>query len=329
MKTIKIIENGLDPRYLTLFLEKYNDEKQIEYFLSDIKNSAEYTKTNENLFSVILEEGDDLLGHCSVIPSKNKGVAYFGFFEFPNDAECFQSFWDHIVCEAKKRSIKKIVGPINGSIWFPYRFISKRGSTELFKGELPTEAFYHDFFSAISNQKVISFSSGKREEFQSIIAATKKAYDVVEKTDLKIESLSEVSGDILKEIYTLAEEIFSFYSVAYEAFPIQYFFELYNTERMKDIFNIYTVREKGKLVGFCSVFHENEKTIILKTLAVHPSFQQHGIGGALAYLVHRDAQKQGIQTIVYGLVRDDNNIRFFPKDDVSIIRTYSLFEIDI
>lgn len=329
MKMIRIIEKGVDPRYTELFFEKYKEEEHIEYFLKDIKNSIEYAGTNERMFSIVLEEDGSLVGHCSISPSKNESVAYFGFFEFSKDEKQYCSFWDSIVLEAKKRNIKKIVGPINGSIWFPYRFISERGLSELFKGELPTESFYFDFFAQLPNQKIISFSSGKRVELELIIEATKKSYDAIKKTDFTIESLLQISDEILKEIYTLAEEIFYYHSVAYEPLPIKYFFELYNHERVKDIFRIYTVREKGRLIAFCIVFYENNETVILKTLAVHPAYQQHGIGGALAHLVHFDAQQQGIRTIVYALVRDDNNIRFFPKDDVSIIRRYSLFEIDL
>jgi N-acetylglutamate synthase-like GNAT family acetyltransferase len=141
--------------------------------------------------------------------------------------------------------------------------------------------------------------------------------------------LFDVSKEVLEEIHALAGEIFSYQSVAYEPFSIDYFLQLYSKERMKDLFKIYTVRNDGNLIGFCNVFYENEKVVILKTLAIHPSFQKHGIGGAIAHLVHYDAKNEGIEKIIYALVRDENNIKFFPKDDVSEVRTYSLFEFKI
>jgi hypothetical protein len=332
MKNIRIINKNIDNRYLELFYSLYEKEKNINYFISDIKLSIAYCLARKDIITITLSDNDILLGHCSIIKSKeanNDGAAYFGFFESPENEIDFKLFWENIVIEAKKQNIKKLIGPVNGSIWFPYRFISTSDESHLFKGEFPANPFYHKCFSGLENKRVVTYSSGIRKNFDLIIEATKKSYELLKEANLKIEALSEVPEETLVEIHKLAGEIFFNKSVAYEDFPVSYFLELYSKDKMKDLFRTYIVKNGDNLIGFCNVFYEEEKVIILKTLAIHPLFQKQGIGSAIAYLVHSDARENKIEKIIYALVRDDNNIKFFPKDDVINIRQYSLFEMSI
>jgi predicted GNAT family acetyltransferase len=332
MKNINIIHQNIDSRYTVFFKRLYAKEKNINYFMSDIKLSIDYCLATKDITTITLSDADKLLGHCSIIKAKDsnkRDVAYFGFFESPENEVDFTLFLKNIIIEAKKQNIKKLIGPINGSIWFPYRFIHASHSPYFFKGELPATGFYHDYFSKLENKKIITYSSGIRKNFDLILEATKKSYQKLQNTDFTIETLSEVSEQTLREIHKLAEEVFSHQSVAYEHLPSSYFLQLYNKDKMKDLFRTYIVKKGGELIGFCNVFYEEEKIIILKTLAIHPLFQKHGIGSAISYLVHMDAKESKVETIIYALVRDDNNIKFFPKDDVISIRTYSLFEIEI
>jgi len=332
MKNIHTINQNIDNRYLDLFYSLYKKEKNINYFMSDIKLSIAYCLSIKDTITITLSDNEILLGHCSIIKSKevsNDGTAYFGFFESPENEVDFKLFWENIVIEAKKQNIKKLIGPINGSIWFPYRFINSSDKSDLFKGELPTSPFYNNYFFKLENKKIITYSSGIRKNFDLIIEATKKSYELLKDTGLKIEALSEVSEKTLIEIHQLAGKVFFNKSVAYEDFPVSNFLQLYSKDKMKDLFRTYIVKKGTDLIGFCNVFYEEEKVIILKTLAIHPLFQKQGIGSAIAYLIHSDAKKNKVEKIIYALVRDDNNIKFFPKDDVINIRKYSLFEINI
>lgn len=331
MRDIRIINQNIDNGYIDLFYHLYKKEKNIDYFISDVKLSIDYCLSMKDMVTVTLSGGGVLLGHCSIIKPRgndNGDTAYFGFFESPANQKDFFTLWKKVVSEAKKQNIKKLIGPINGSIWFPYRTLNTSDGSPLFKGELPND-YYHKHFYSLKNKRVINYSSGMREKFDGVMKLTKKPYELLKGSDLEIQSLSQVSEKILREIHKLAMEIFSSKSVAYEDFPSNYFLKLYDKERMNNLFGTYIVKKGEKLIGFCNVFYEEEKIIILKTLAIHPLFQKQGIGSAMAYLVHYDAKERGIEKIIYALVRDGNDIKFFPRDDVVDIRTYSLFEIDI
>jgi GNAT superfamily N-acetyltransferase len=329
MKRINIINQNIDTRYLDLFRQLYGKEEHLDYFISDISLSIDYSISTKKLTTITLTDGEILCGHCSIITSEGSNIAYFGFFESTDNPEDFRLLWGSVLEEAKNQGIKKLAGPINGSIWFPYRFITTTESSSFFKGELPTKPSYHQMFSDLPNGQIVAFESGIRKHFDFIIESTKKSFEELEDLGLKAEILHNISNKTLLEIHTLAESAFSGQSVIYEALPVNYFLKLYNKDKIKDLFGLYLIRKSDELIGFGSVFYENNKSVILKTLAVHPSFQGHGIGSAIAHLVHRDAKEYGIETIIYALVRKGNNVKHFPKDDVAIIRNYSIFVFDI
>jgi len=74
---------------------------------------------------------------------------------------------------------------------------------------------------------------------------------------------------------------------------------------------------------------ENKQTLILKTICILPEYQGLGLGNALAYKIHLDAQKEGFKKVIYALIREDNKVKNFPKDDTLIFRRYAAFEFKI
>ena len=332
MKNIEVIDQNIDNRYTDLFRSLYGNEKNINYFISDISHSIDFCISNKKYLSTIILESDDkLIGHCSLIKfnEAEPGTAYFGFFESPDKKEDFNLLWSSVVAEAKKKNIKKLIGPVNGSIWFPYRFINFSDQRPFFKGELPTQSFYQKLFLGSGYHHASSYSSGVRNDFNLIIESTVRSYERLQNTEFHVETLTEINIETLTEIQIFTESIFSKLSVAYDYFSVEHFLKLYNRDKMKNIFGVYIVRKDKNIVGFCSLFFEDDKNLIFKTIAVDPLFQKHGIGSALTYMVHKDARAKGIENIIYALIRDDNNVKFFPKDDVLKIRTYSLFEFNI
>ena len=67
----------------------------------------------------------------------------------------------------------------------------------------------------------------------------------------------------------------------------------------------------------------------MKTIAVDPEYQQMGIASGLVHVVHSEAKSVAIRKIIYALVRKTNKIKYFPTDDVKILREYAGFEFRI
>lgn len=328
MKSIQIIEQNTHEQYLDLFHEIYIHEQNRDFFVKDLEASLGYSIAEKKIRTIALVENRKLIGHCSLLYSEsNLETCQFGFFELM-DAQDFDLLWKEVIEQSKKLNIKTITGFSNGSIWFPYRCINTTSTIPLFKGELPTQDFYHNLFTTLASE-TISYYSSMRSSFDNIILLTENFYTNLIDSGVEITTHVQADENLIHEVCVLSRDIFSQASVEYDELPFKYFLKLYNSEKLKHLFKLYTVRKENQLIGFCTVFKENSETLILKTLAVHPEFQKKNVGRGLTHLVHKDALKHGYKKMIYALIRGDNDIKYFPKDDVETVRTYSLFKFTI
>ena len=108
------------------------------------------------------------------------------------------------------------------------------------------------------------------------------------------------------------------------------FLHLYSGERSTiNLHALYLLYKESDIVGFCSVYKENDATLICKTIAVLPQYQGMGLGNALAYTVHDDAEKAGFKKMMYALIRAGNKIKNFPQDGAVVFRRYAAFEFKV
>lgn len=327
MNRIEISNKINKEEYLNLFQKIYKEEKKLPFFISDISHSIEFVNQEKTSITVSIRSGDGIIAHASLMYDAHSTEARLGFFELINEKD-FPELWNAILKEVKTRNIDRIVGPINGSIWFPYRFIKDSNGEPFFKGELPTQKFYQDIFTQIKS-KEIGYYSSFRNKFENIISVTESSYLNIKQSGYEVFSHDSFTQDLLKEIYDFSCDIFSVQSIFYDTLPYSYFKILYGETKLQSLFKIYVVRRHGKLIAFLTVFKEGDETLIFKTIAVLPDEQGRGVGKALIHLAHLEAYQQGYKKMIYALIRGDNDVKFFPKDDVENLRTYSLFDISL
>lgn len=106
--------------------------------------------------------------------------------------------------------------------------------------------------------------------------------------------------------------------------------QLYSSDKLKTHLNkLYLLYKDQQIIGYCGTTVEDEQTLILKTICILPEYQRLGLGNALAYKIHLDAQKEGFNKAIYALIREGNKIKNFPKDDTLIFRRYAAFEFKV
>jgi len=88
------MNQNIDNRYIDLFGILYKEEKNINYYISDLNMSVNFSVTLKDISTLVLLDSDVLSGHCSIIKSKGdySGTAYFGFFESPENEKDFNNF---------------------------------------------------------------------------------------------------------------------------------------------------------------------------------------------------------------------------------------------
>lgn len=317
-----------------LLREKYGDYKDFDFFLSDYKKSFEFCIGNENVsfYPITGHVDGQLKAHIALMIDKRlpQGEAFFGFMEFPDDASVFNSLWSNLIKTAQDNGISVLKGPVNGSIWHQYRCVKESDGSAFFKAEPFTDTYYYDFLTSNKPASEVLYYSASREPFKIVLRMIDKT--ALEKMESFGFSITETKNITLQELSTIANisKIVFGSSWGYTELNEKEFMQLYSSEKLSAHLNsLYLLYKDNEIVGFCSTSSEDENTLICKTIAVLPQYQGMGLGNALAYQVHVDAEKAGFKKMIYALIREGNNIKNFPKEEAVIFRRYAAFEFNI
>ena len=317
-----------------LLREKYGNYKDFDFFLSDYKRSFEFCINNENIsFYPIAGHVDGCLtAHIALIVDKRlpQGEAFFGFMEFPDDASVFATLWSSLIKTARDNGISVLKGPVNGSIWHQYRCVKETDGSTFFKAEPFTGTYYYDFLTSNKPASEVLYYSASREPFKIVLRMIDKtALEKMESFGFSIRETKSITLEELRTIANISKIVFSS-SWGYTELNEKEFMQLYSSEKLSAHLNsLYFLCKGDEIVGFCSTAAEDEDTLICKTIGVLPQYQGLGLGNALAYQVHLDAEKNGFKKMIYALIREGNNIKNFPKEEAVIFRRYAAFEFNI
>lgn len=276
----------------------------------------------------LIAEGVGSVGHAALMLDRRlpEGDAFLGFFEAPDREEAFSALLSGLRDAARERGVKRLLGPVSGSIWHTYRVVSESDGTERFTGEPIAPNYYRTRFDEQKPAAAIGYHSGYRERFDAILKAGKDAYAKLGAAGFRIEQLEAVPVDMIGAIGALSSQVFKG-SWGYTDIGAAEFLKLYSPDALARILDaLFVLYRRDTLVGYCSVLRGAHNEKILKTIAVLPAYQGVGLGNALAYAVHEDAVRHGVKRLIYALVRDDNRIKDFPKRDAVVFRRYAAYE---
>jgi N-acetylglutamate synthase-like GNAT family acetyltransferase len=325
------LKNSDSSGYLSLIERKYKNQKNYDYFLSGLQTSLSFSQNYQDPRFVVLKKDGEIIGHCALIlDSKLKeGEAFFGFFDVIDDITVFDALWQNFLKLAKDNNVKTLKGPINGTVWHPYRVVSSSDNSNFFKTELFCELYYYDFFKTLQPSKEIFYHSGFRENFEHIISVTGKAYRNAMEKGFIIEEAKNINLSQLQDVFESAKIVFKD-NWSYTDLSVKNFESLYSSKKLNATQNkIYFIKKSDKIVGYLGSLIEDEETLILKTIAVLPEFRGKGFGNALIHKVHCDASDSGYKKVIYALIREDNDVKNFSNDDATVFRKYSAFEFEI
>lgn len=316
-----------------LLRKKYGGSKNFDYFINDFKKAFDFCVENENIIfiPIAVYESREMQGHIALILDKRlpSGEAFFGFLESPENTSIFKSLWDSLLIEATGKGISILKGPVNGSIWHQYRCIKETDGSEFFKSELFCEPYYYKLLTSNNPTSETLYHSGYRENFQAILQAGQTAYSKIDSTGFVIKEMENIDLDKLQILASLSRTVFK-NSWGFAELNQNEFLKLYSSEKLEShLSKIHLLYKGNEIIGFCGTLKEDDSILICKTICVLSEYQGIGLGNALAFKVHLDAQEQGVKKIIYALVREDNNIKNFPKEDAVIFRQYAAFEFHI
>lgn len=311
-------------KYINHISKTFSNQNNLNEFINQIKFSYDWTISNMLCFPVNIGNEQGII----MKKSHSDKEGYFGFLNIDKRKEN-SLLWRKLVEIASKNKIKKLSGPIQGSTYFPYRFVSYSNGMNFFKGEFFSMPSENDYILSFKPDNIINYKSAVREDFNEILKITQPTYNKLIEKGLKIEVLKNPDLDFYKEIYQITNITFAD-NWGYENLSFEEFIKFVKTkESNQSRLSLQKITFRDKLVGFSKYDDESDDTIIFKTAAILPQFQKMGIGIAIAYKGHEDAIELGYKKAIYALVRFNNRVDRMPQPDLVNFREYSSYEFNI
>ncbi|PSO46465.1 MAG: hypothetical protein BRC24_01840 [Parcubacteria group bacterium SW_4_46_8] len=311
---------------LALFKRKYGQEPHFSLATHTLQESLRIL-TQQKLYSVVATyEKQKLQGHVALFqPQSISGnVGYFGFLEASSSFH-LPPLWNTLQDQASQWRFSGMWGPMNATPWHQYRTLTYTDCSPFFQTEPFSDIEYGRFLEHRGTP--LRFYSAYRTTYAFLVEKTQYAYETWIHTNISLTRTTALTPSTLHMLWNIIQETFSsqkgFIPLSLEGFQQLYFPSLFNSS----LYALYILKDGERPIGYLSSFWKDNSTLLIKTIALIPSYQGQGLGNVLTYAVHKDALSDNISTVLYGLIREGNQIRHFPDDYLTISRKYALFYI--
>lgn len=335
----------VQPLYAQLPFAPEEDPAQVEALL----------KLEATQHDIMLYTDHEQLRLLGLFPHDGS-AAYFGFWETVDDAALNARAFAMLAADAAQRQKTSLAGPLHFNTYHRYRLrLGTAPSWQQFDREPVNPAYYPALLAQAG------FAPGLT--FQSRLLRADTVPRVYLEKNPALEMLAQIPFDFIPvtpenwtlladDIYRLIHEIFSL-NPAYKGVSRAQFDLLYNPEYAAKLCPyssvIFRDRRSGQLAAI-SLCHPNycglalpagghpefardyprlpRKTLLAKTVGVHPAFRQQGLMDLLAAYAMRQFQTY-YEEVIFCLMRSDNySLRFTDGLPVETAQ-YALFECGV
>jgi GNAT superfamily N-acetyltransferase len=301
-------------------------------------SAQEIALSRPNGHWVALDSGDAVSARCSLwwTRTPHQGshrLGLIGHYAALNPAAGVK------LLEAAERELKVhgctlAVGPMDGSTWRGYRFVTDRGEAPPFLLEPDNPPEWPALFQQRGFQPLAEYFSSATTTFafEDPKAARAEHRLVSLGVSLRPLALDDFEGE-LQRVYQLVVLSFAggflYQPLAFEEFHEQF---LPLKGWLSHGLSLIAMHE-GQHVGLVLVLPDllqnrsarQAKTAIIKTLAIHPDRQYAGLGSWLAAAAHRAAGELGYQRVIHALMHSGNRSLNISGRYGQPFRRYTLF----
>jgi predicted N-acetyltransferase YhbS len=228
----------------------------------------------------------------------------------------------------------RAVGPMDGSTWRRYRFVVERGSEPAFFLEPDNPDDWPSHWTGAGFRPLATYTSAVNESPGTIDPRTDEAVDRLAALGVRIRTL-DVSAleDELHRIFTLSLQAFAD-NFLYTPIGEHEFLAQYRAVMPFVRPELVLLAEKeGDMVGYMFALPDvlqakrglETDTVILKTLAVHPSVRGVRLGAVLLDRAQRAAHQLGFHRAIHALIHETNFSGRISERYARTFRRYALF----
>lgn len=252
-----------------------------------------------------------------------------------NEEQLFNKIFE----ELKKEGIETIIGPLNGTTWNTYRYVTEKGNGRPFLLEPWNEDYSVSLFEKLDFKHLAGYistvmegmNSDGRKNLNKKIEKLKK-FDYYE--DIRVESAENKDLlTVLNKVYDLTVEAFK-NNFLYSELEREIFLKMYlsyEDKIVKKFFKMLYLRDEliGYVFGIPDYTELGYKrkidTVILKTIAVSPEYNGKGMGYILINSLIEEAEKEGYENVIYALMHESNVSKNIGLLLGNMLRRYTLF----
>jgi len=241
---------------------------------------------------------------------------YIGCFEMADKASGKRQLQEYI-WQLKDAGHKRIIAPINGDTWHPYRLVSWSNGDPAFPLEPQNPLWYNEVYEELGFKPLAKYRSDKFNMGN---------IKPIENNDAAL-TIRGFQEDDLRLIYDISihgfDENFLYTEITFEEYN-----KLYQPVlQMMDRELVVIAELDGVPVGFVFSFIANN-TLILKTMSVLPEFRSRGVGAKLINHVLLAGQRKDAKTAIAAMMSDGNHsMKIVSKYGSEQIREYTLFHL--
>ncbi|MBV9759372.1 MAG: GNAT family N-acetyltransferase [Acidobacteriaceae bacterium] len=225
------------------------------------------------------------------------------------------------------RGCAAAVGPMDGSTWKKYRFITERGEQPLFFLEPSNPPAYPTYFQAAGFKVLASYTSAITSGLELQDARVERVEKRLLREGFRIRALD--LGRFEQELHVL-------YEVSVAAFASNFLYKPISEEEFSALYQpirnyirpelVLFAERDGETAAFLFAIPDpGSRNFIIKTLAAHPRFAGRGLGTVLIQHANRAAWAAGYKGAIHALMHEENQSTRISARQAQVFRRYSLF----
>ena len=298
----------------------------------------------ENIEVILIDDNDKIVAKAvcylkNTPKSDGKNMGTIGEFETNNDkyGEILLKKCEEIL---KEKNINYIVTPMNGNTWNKYRTMNYTNGEELFLLENVNPIEHNKIFLNMGYKELYTYTSNKgliENAYES--EALRYAETVLDVEKIKIRKFNKENYiEDLKKIYNISKNSFK-KNPFYTNIPEEDFIKQYEKYiKMIDDELVLIVEKEGNEIGFIFCIPDYQQlnysktidTLILKTIAVLPEYEEYAIGNILLSKIAKIAKKKNFKKWIFAFMYSNNTSQKMAKrNKTEKIREYVIYGKEI
>lgn len=290
---------------------------------------------SEDALCFLLRNGSEVVARACVVVNpelrfRDRSTALVGWYECIDDDSAAAALLDAIIEHCTVSGHTYLIGPMNGSTWHSYRFAERSDDPPFF-----LDRYNRPWYSA----------GWERAGFETIARYYSSASDPRGKTYERVERFEKIYRERGVTIRQLRREDFekelrALHQVSLDGFRDNFLY----TPILFDDFRSLNRRlepyvdpglvliaedENADPLGFIftldDIYNREEKSLVIKTVAVVSGGRGRGIGTLLVEKIHTIASDRGYSRVIHALMHEENTSMNIATEGSHICQSYRLF----